>query len=216
MAAQNSRRNPPSPPNSPRNKDQGVRWMTVDAIRAVEGESNERRRVISFSSEEPYKRYFGVEILDHTEGAVDLTRLNTIGVMLFNHDRDRVIGKVIRAWVEGGRGQAEVEFDTDAEAEVIFQKVANGTLKGVSVAYRVMTWEEVGAGETSSDGRFTGPCSVATSWMPLEVSVVSVPADATVGVGRELEEGAAPSLTPGTLTLMAAQRQVTINKNYLL
>lgn len=189
--------------------------MAIAAIRAVEGAGNERRRILSFSSEEPYMRYFGTEILDHFGGSVDLSRLNTIGVLLFNHDRDKVIGKVVRAWVENGRGLAEVEFDTDDEAEIIFKKVESGTLKGVSVAYNVSVWEEVSAGKSSCDGRFQGPCSVAKSWTPLEISVVSVPADATVGVGRDMTSSA-PPLCSGCLTADEAQRQVSINNNYLL
>lgn len=50
--------------------------------------------------------------------------------------------------------------------------------------YSVDSWEEVVAGKTSADGRFTGPCQIARKWTPLEVSIVSVPADATVGVGE--------------------------------
>ena len=38
-------------------------------------------------------------------------------------------------------------------------------------------------GKQSSDGRFTGPCSIAKRWTPYEISIVSVPADPTVGVG---------------------------------
>ena len=64
----------------------------------------------------------GNEILDHSEGAVDLTRLNEIGVLLYNHNRDRVIGKVNRAWIENLRGMAEVEFDSDEDADLIYQK----------------------------------------------------------------------------------------------
>ena len=59
-------------------------------IRAVEGQ--ERTVELSFSSEEPYSRWWGVEILDHTNGCVDLNRLNEIGCVLFNHKmciRDR-------------------------------------------------------------------------------------------------------------------------------
>lgn len=156
-------------------------------IRALEGAENDRKFEISFSSEEPYTRWFGPEILDHSGNAVDLSRLNEIGVVLFNHDRDVVLGKINRAWIEDGRGKAEIEFDTDETAETIRQKVASGTLKGVSVGYSVGVWEDVEAGQMSSDGRFQGPCSIAKRWMPYEVSIVSVPADATVGVGRELD-----------------------------
>ena len=73
----------------------------------MEGEGNERKFILSFSSEEPYERWWGTEILDHSDGAVDLTRLNEIGVLLFNHDRNRVIGKVNRAWIEDLRGMAD-------------------------------------------------------------------------------------------------------------
>ena len=153
--------------NSPRKND-GTRSM--GQILAREGEEDSRRRILSFSSEEPVDRYFGPEILDHSGDAVNLQRLNEIGVLLFNHDTDKVVGKILRAWVENGRGMAEVEFDTDADAETVFQKVRSGTLKTTSVRYRVDRWEVVEAGKTSGDGRFTGPCSIARKWTPVEVS----------------------------------------------
>ena len=176
----------------------------------MEGEGNERKFILSFSSEEPYERFWGKEILDHNPAAVDLTRLNTIGVLLFNHNRDKVIGKINRAWIENQRGMAEVEFDDDAESEVIFQKVKSGTLKGVSTGYRIGVIEEVMANKVSTDGRFNGPCDVARQWMPYEISIVSVPADATVGVGRDMGEPQRPE----TLTCFEAQLQ--INKNRAL
>lgn len=154
-------------------------------FRAVEGE--ERKFILSFSSEEPYTRYWGNEVLDHTEGAMKLDRLLSAGCLLFNHKRDCVIGKITRAWTEKKRGNAEVEFDTDAESEVVYQKVKSGTLRGVSVGYIVNSWEEVIPGKLSADGRFTGPCDVARSWEPYEISVVSCPADYTVGIGRDLD-----------------------------
>ncbi len=177
------------------------------SIRAVEGEGNERKFIISFSSELPYDRWWGSEILDHSEGCVDLTRLNEIGCVLFNHNRDKVIGKINRAWIESGKGEAEIEFDTDEESEKIFQKVRSGTLKGTSVGYMVDSWEEIMANKTSADGRFKGPASVAKKWTPFEVSVVSVPADPTVGVGRE-EESTGRSFVD-------YERQLIVNKNLI-
>lgn len=193
-----------------RNKNQGVRAFGAGSIRALEGEGNERKFELSFSSEEPYTRWFGPEILDHSEECVDLSRLNEIGVVLYNHNRDAVVGKITRAWVEGRRGKAEIEFDTDDESEVIYQKVKNGTLKGVSVGYVVDDWEEVMPGKQSEDGRFTGPCSIARKWAPYEISIVSVPADPTVGVGRDMT----PESAEGeTIPLGLAERQLQINKN---
>lgn len=119
---------------------------------------------------------------------MDLERLNSIGVVLFNHDRDKVVGKIDRAWIEEGRGYAEITFDSDESSEKIYQKVQGGTLKGVSVGYVVEDWEEVMPNKQSADGRFTGPCSIAKKWAPFEVSIVSVPADPTVGVGRSFDE----------------------------
>lgn len=194
------------------------RTVHIEAVRAAEGEGLNRFE-ISFSSEEPYRRWFGLEILDHTEGSIDMTRLETMGVVLWNHDRDKVIGKITRAWIEDGRGRAEIEFDTDEASEVIRKKVESGTLKGVSVGYIVNNWEEVEAGQKSLDGRFTGPCSIAKNWMPYEVSVVSIPADATVGVGRELEEPDEDPETPEHVephkarSLDLYEMQVRLNKN---
>ena len=186
-----------------RNKNNNTREFFTN-IRAIEGE--EKKIALSFSSEEPYERWFGLEILSHEAGAVDLTRLNEIGVVLFNHNRDAVIGKITRAWLENGRGNAEIEFDDDEFSEKIRKKVANGTLKVVSVGYAVESWEEVAANGVSHDGRFKGPCSIAVKWTPFEISIVSIPADATVGVGRELSESSGMRLR----TL-----QLEINKNLL-
>ena len=189
------------------------RFLSDCSIRAMEGEGNERKFILSFSSEEPYTRWWGVEILSHAEGALDLTRLNSIGCVLFNHDRDRVLGKVHRAWVKDNRGYAEIEFDEDAESDVIYQKVRSGTLKGVSVGYHVTNWEEVAANAMSTDGRFTGPCDIATRWEVFEVSIVSVPADPTVGVGRSHEE---PVAEPkGVSSFYYNEKQLQINKNLL-
>lgn len=163
-------------------------------------------------------RWFGQEILDHhTEGSVDLSRLNSIGCVLFNHNRDKVIGKINRAWVEDKRGHAEIEFDEDEASEVIYQKVKSGTLKGVSVGYIVENWEEVMANKQSEDG-FDGPCSIARKWAPYEVSIVSVPADPTVGVGRSEEDPDAEGdgdVQERDASMDMYERQLQINKNYM-
>ena len=67
------------------------------------------------------------------------------------------------------------------------------------------TWETVKAGAATADGRFAGPCEIARRWTPLEVSIVSVPADATVGVGRSEE-------TVPDLSLYERQIQININR----
>ena len=114
--------------------------------------------------------------------------------------------------IVGNRGEAEIEFDDDELSEIIFKKVKSGTLKGVSVGYVVYRYETVKEGKKSSDGRFTGPCSIATSWEPFEISIVSVPADPTVGVGRELE-AVQQRQTADDLEIYRAQ--LKINQNLL-
>lgn len=183
-----------------------------NSIRALDGEGNERKFILSFSSEEPYQRFWGREILDHADGAVDLARIQEIGCLLFNHNRDAVIGKIIRAWLEDNRGMAEVEFDTDEASELIYQKVKGGTLKGVSVGYQIDSWEEVMPGKQSADGRFTGPVDIARKWTPYEISIVSVPADPTVGVGRDMEN----QENVRSRTMDWFIRQIQINKNAIL
>lgn len=196
--------------------NQESRCLGSVAIRAVEGKGNERKFILSFSSEEPYDRWWGTEVLDHSEGAVDLKRLNEIGCLLFNHDRDVVLGKVNRAWIENSRGCAEVEFDTDDESEKIYKKVINGTLKGVSICYQIDSWEEVMPNKTSADGRFTGPVDIARKWTPFEISIVSVPADPTVGVGRDMKKYIKEKSIPNeTRSLDFFERQLQINNNII-
>lgn len=173
-------------------------------IRAVEGE--ERTVELSFSSEIAVERWWGTEYLDHSSGCVDLSRLTDMGCVLFNHNRNIVIAKVEKAWIEGNRGKAKIKFDEDEESDKIYKKVESGTLRGVSTGYVVTNWESVAAGKKSLDGRFKGPCEVAKRWMPYEISIVSIPADATVGVGRSMEE-------KDGRTVDFFSRQLQINKN---
>ena len=180
------------------------------AMQTRQIDEEKRTAELSLSSEEPYNRWWGTEILDHSEGCVDLVRLQEIGCMLFNHNRDKVIGKVLACSIEGNRGVATVQFDEDAESDVIFQKVRGGSLKGVSVGYQVEIWEEVAANKKSADGRFKGPVSIAKRWMPYEISIVSVPADYTVGVGRSAEEPENMGRSIGFFS-----RQLQYNRNIL-
>lgn len=162
------------------------RETTIDHV-----DTDSRTVELSFSSETPYGRWFGDEILCHDEECINLERFNNgLGTVLFNHDRDAVVGHIEKVWLEDNRGKALVRFDTDEQSETIFQKVQSGTLQGVSVGYSIKRYEVLDEKDSvSSNGRFKGPDTyVVTDWEPLEISIVSVPADATVGVGRSAEE----------------------------
>lgn len=161
------------------------RETTIDHV-----DTDSRTVELSFSSETPYGRWFGDEILCHDEECINLERFNNgLGTVLFNHDRDAVVGHIEKVWLEDNRGKALVRFDTDEQSETIFQKVQSGTLQGVSVGYAIYRYEVLKDEDTkSTNGRFNGPAYVVTDWEPLEISIVSVPADPTVGVGRSAED----------------------------
>ena len=162
------------------------RESTIDNV-----DTDSRTVELSFSSETPYGRWFGDEILCHDEECINLERFNNgLGTVLFNHDRDVVVGHVEKAWIEDNRGKALVRFDEDEQSDTIFQKVQSGTLQGVSVGYSIKRYEVLDEKDSvSSNGRFKGPDTyVVTDWEPLEISIASVPADLTVGVGRSAEE----------------------------
>lgn len=169
--------------------------MTGPQTRSLQGQTttiNDEDRTVrlSFASQEPYSRWFGSEYLLCTNESVNLQRFNDgLGCLLYNHDRDAVIGHIESTEIIDGRAYAVVKFDTDEQSELIYQKVKSGTLQGVSVGYNVSNWEDIEDGAKSQyiDG-VTGPAYVATRWEPLEISIVAVPADATVGVGRAVEE----------------------------
>ncbi len=183
---------------------------------------NEEERTVelSFSSEAPYERWFGNEILSHDPDAIDLSRLNEVGVLLFAHGRDfnygrMPIGVINKVWVDNAerKARAIVQFDDDDDSDKVFQKVIKGVIKGVSVGYSVSSWEEVRPGKTSANGRFMGPAQVALKWQPFEISIEPTPADPSVGVGRnhkipnawENEEGEDEGMKGLKMIALAAQ-----------
>lgn len=143
-----------------------------------------REITLSFSSETPVMRYGEAEILLHAPENVDLARLQTMGAALFNHEPDAIVGAVTAASVEGKRGLATIKFDDTDEGERAFKRVQSGSLRGVSVGYRIDAYTEIRAGAEAQG--IKGPAMLATRWTPYEISLTPVPADASVGVGRDI------------------------------
>lgn len=138
---------------------------------------------ISFASQTPCPDYWGdAEVLRCTEESMNTERFEQ-GVMpiLFNHKRDEVIGKPLKIWCENGVAKATIQFAETEKAKEIMGMVRDGFLKGVSVGYRVSEWEFTPSGQISKEN-VPGPCYTANRWEVFEASIVSVPADATVGV----------------------------------
>jgi HK97 family phage major capsid protein len=132
-----------------------------------------RTVTLSFSSEAPVERFFGTEVLSHSPEAVDLTRLNARAALLGNHDLNDQIGVIESARIENGRGIATVRFSKSERGELFFRDLLDGIRSGVSVGYTIEEMQE------KSDRVFE-----ATRWSPHEISMVSTPADFSVGVSR--------------------------------
>ena len=138
---------------------------------------------ISFSSEEPYLRSLGWEILSHTNGDADFSRIDA-GVVPFvlEHnisDPEQHIGVVLKGWIEGTKGRALIKLSTDEEKQGIINDIRNGVRPNVSVGYQ--RWDE------TLVGQIEGIKAFKYKFMPYEVSSVAVPADITVGLNRSIE-----------------------------
>ena len=145
-------------------------------------DADKRTVELAFSSDVELERWAGAaEKLSHEAGACNLTRLNDGAPLLFNHDLDKVIGVVENARIDAdGKGRAVVRFSRSAEAESVWQDVQDGILRNVSVGYRIKDIK-------LKEERNGLDVYEATRWEPFEISIVSVPADTSVGVGRSLE-----------------------------
>lgn len=159
----------------------------------------------ALSSTAPVQRPFGVEVLRHDDASIDLGRASSNGLpLLINHDDGALpIGRVRNLAVDAGgvlRGDLEFSEGTDAARDA-WSLAQDGTLSDVSVRYRINDYEV--RGDVGSEEYHV------TDWTLFEVSVVSVPADATVGIGRQLElegidmpehDDTAPAAVPTTTT----------------
>jgi HK97 family phage major capsid protein/HK97 family phage prohead protease len=171
----------------------GHRFSTltkIAALRFLEGktlsrststefaEGDDRRVVFSFASETPIERYFGMEVLNMDEDSMDLSRLNDGAPLLFQHDSDKIVGVVERAYIKNKRGYAEVKMANNELGREMQELIKDGILRNVSFGYRINAMET----DNSTD-----PITYrATSYQPFEISLVTVPADQSVGIGRTL------------------------------
>lgn len=151
----------------------------------AEGAEDDRRIELSFSSETTeVERFFGIEVLGHGEGEVDLTWVGSgRAPMLLDHKSgvDNQVGVIERAFIEDGVGRAVVRFGKGARASEILARVRDGELSSISVGYRVRAMKLVEESKAGPD------IYRVTDWKPNEISLVSIPADTTVGVGRGSE-----------------------------
>ena len=146
-------------------------------IRAID---EEKRTVeLTFSSESEVETFFGKEILDHSKGAVNMERLQNGAAFLLNHDREQQLGVVEDAYIGKDRkGHATVRFSMSKFADEIFNDVKDKIRRLISVGYRV--YEAVLEKESEKGNTYR-----VTKWMPLEISLTSIPKDISVGIARQ-------------------------------
>lgn len=147
-------------------------------------DEDSRRVRIAISSEEPVMRSFGMEVLEHSEEAIDLSFLASgRAPLLLDHDPEKQIGVIESVDLDGSarRLRATVRFGKGALAREAFDDVMDGIRANISVGYAINKME-----------RKDKETYVAKSWRPMEASLVSIPADVTVGVGRSSEVSPEP------------------------
>lgn len=150
----------------------------------MDAEVEDDRRVrMSISSEKPVERSYGIEILDHNERSIDLSFLNSGNApLLLDHDPERQIGIIESVNLDSSarRLRATVRFSKSVLGSEVLDDVRDGIRKNVSIGYRV--------GQMEHDDKVKGGNTYrARAWTPMEASIVSIPADETVGVGRKAE-----------------------------
>lgn len=197
----------------------------------------------ALSSEQPVERWYGMEILDHREGSVNLERLaDGRHPLLLNHNTDEQVGVVRRAWLDTHDRKTRVvtKFSRAAKAQEIKQDVDDDIRTLVSVGYvidqvteekrdhagNVITRTVAGDiferemrqrhGETfdrilSRADRQSEDVPVyrITRWTPFEASIVSIPADVTVGKGRAMDVHVSTTVTTSSTNDTCMQETVS-------
>lgn len=161
--------------------EKGTSFRRTFEIRSADAEK--RTVELSFSSEAAeIDRWWGIEVLGHDPGEVRMDRLKSGAALLVNHDRDDQVGVIESAELElqDRKGRAVVRFSKSARGEEIFQDVKDKIRTLASVGYSIISAKEV-------EVRDGVPVYRITDWEPYEISIVSVPADTSVGVGRTAE-----------------------------
>lgn len=153
---------------------------SIEIVERADGEEDRREVKIAISSEAPVARWFGDEILDHSRKSVDLKFIGSGSApLLWQHDHRTQIGVIENVTLGTDRKlRALVRFSKNAKASEVYDDIRDGIVKNVSVGYRITDYEVI----KDDDGEMTG--IRATAWRPFEASIVSVPADDSVGVGR--------------------------------
>jgi hypothetical protein len=139
------------------------------------------------------------EELDMSPNAVRMDGLRSGQAPVLNThrrgDARDVLGRISAARLDRGRGYATLQFSAAADVEPVWQRIADGTLRAVSVGYRVHRYEprpDAATGETVHR---------AVDWEPFEISVVPIPVDRDAAVRGQGDQGVpVPAIEPALST----------------
>lgn len=145
-------------------------------------DEEQRTVTLAFASEFPVDRYWGREILDMQESSIRLGRLRGGAPLLMDHDATDQVGVIESVDIGLDRvGRALVRFGKSARAEEVFRDVLDGIRRNVSFGYTIHE-------ATLQEMRDDGDVYRVTDWEPYEITICSVPADPTVGIGRSADK----------------------------
>ncbi|ADD94573.1 hypothetical protein [uncultured phage MedDCM-OCT-S08-C1731] len=161
-----------------------MKFRTIDLSKARSIDEEKRTVRIGVSSETPVERSFGMEVLGHSEDEINMEFMQSkTAPLLLDHDMKKQIGVVEEFKLDQAakRTTAVVRFGKSALAEEVFRDVVDGIRMNISVGYRVDKLER----QNKDDETY-----YRASWTPMEISSVSIPADASrlVGVGRSKDK----------------------------
>ena len=139
--------------------------------------SDDRTVDVIFSEGAEYRQWWGREKLD--VGGCNMERLKQgVSPLLWNHDKDVVIGVVQNARRQNGAAVATVRFSNSAQGEEKYQDVLDGILCGISCGYTIDVYER-------DDANPNDPLYTIKKWTPFEISLVAYAADPKAMVKRE-------------------------------
>lgn len=140
---------------------------------------------VVFATEAPVDRWFGRERLVCTPDACNISRANNLGAFLSEHQRDKQIGVIVAGSTTFGadrKARAKLRFSKNsALAEQEWKDLQDGNRGLFSVGYvvhRLVLAEE-------DDEK--GDMYEARDWEVLEISLVSIPADANCTIDGRSE-----------------------------
>ena len=166
------------------------KFFRTATIEKKDLDENNRTINLSFSSETPYERNFGMEIIDHDKMVLEFLDSGNAPLLL-DHDATKQIGIIEKVTVADKRGRASVRFGKSDLASDVFQDVQDGIRTNVSFGYEILDMEKVKGYDDDDDDK----ASYRVATRPLEISLVSIPADTTVGVNRAKENKTNTTIT---------------------